>query len=331
MVVCVIPAYRAASSIADVVAGVMPFVDRVIVVDDCCPERTGDVCRRTFRGEDRIEVIRHAQNAGVGGAMKTGIARALALGATAVVKIDADGQMNPRFIPDMLRVLRANPKLALVKGNRFYDSSVARVMPALRLFGNSVLTLLARVATGFWGSIDPTNGFLVVRASTFHAVRLESLADRYFFEISLLGALGMRKREIGEMEMPAIYGAQRSSLSIRRAIAAFPPKLAATLAKRLLWQYVIADMNVGSVMLVLGATLTTIAVVFGGYCWALTIETGIARTPGTVMLAFLPLITGFQLLLNALLYDVQFAPAVLKIASEPYVAPGAVVVMPRAI
>jgi dolichol-phosphate mannosyltransferase len=316
MLVCVIPSYRAARSIVDVVRDALEFVDRVIVVDDACPEASGAVVERAFRGDVRVECLFHTTNQGVGAATKTGMMRALDLRAQFVVKVDADGQMDPSFIPGMRDVLHMKPQLALVKGNRFRDTSVAREMPGIRLFGNSVLTLLARIATGLWSSTDPTNGYFMIRTSSLRRLRLASLSDRYYFEISLLAAVSMRRLEIAEMEMPAIYGAHPSSLNVLETAIDFPRRLCATFVKRLLWQYVVSDMNVGSVMLVLGSLLVGIAVVYGGLSWIETIHSGIARTPGTVMLAFLPFITGFQLLVNALIYDVQFSPKVHSVAFE---------------
>jgi len=316
MVVCVIPSYRAANSIAEVVRGALERVDVVVVVDDACPENTAGVVDCEFRGDRRVVTLRHARNAGVGAAMKTGMAYALGLGADFIVKIDADGQMNPAFIPAMLDVMRSKPSIALVKGNRFYDASLALAMPVIRLLGNSALTLLTRIATGFWSSIDPTNGFVMIRASSLRRIRLESLANRYYFEISLLAAVAMRRFEIAEMEMPPIYGSQPSNLSVWKTTLDFPGRLVVTLAKRLAWQYIVRDMNVGSVMLVLGSLLMTTSVAYGGTAWLQAAHSGVPRTPGTVMLAFLPFITGFQLLVNALIYDVQFSPKVHNVSFE---------------
>jgi len=316
MRVCVIPAFRATASICRVVSSVLPYVDRIVLVDDACPEGTGHVAALAFAKDARVEIVRINANRGVGGAMKLGIARALALGATFIVKVDADGQMDARYIPDMLRVLDVNPKIAFVKGNRFIDGSIARVMPTQRLIGNSAMTLLVRMATGYWNSVDPTNGFFAIRASALNRVDLQKLANRYYFEISLLGALGLRRAEIAEMEMPAIYGDVPSSLSIVRTMLTFPLRLIATFLKRVMWQYFIADMNVGSLLLVLGLLLLTFAGTVGSIWWAQALRSGIPTTAGTATIVIAPLIMGSQLLLNALLYDVQFSSRVFKIASE---------------
>lgn len=313
MTVCVIPAFRAADSIVDVVCGVLSCVDRVIVVDDCCPQECGLVVQNRFSGDSRVEVLRHHTNRGVGSAMKSGIRRSLQLGADVIVKVDADGQMDPFRISDLVAALKEQPQLAFVKGNRFFESSVARVMPGIRLFGNSVLTLLVRLATGYWSSIDPTNGYFALRGSVARRLNLNRLAERYYFEISLLAELGLRRAEMAEIDISARYGTERSSLSIRKAMLTFPPRLLWSLLRRLGWQYFIADMNVGSLFLVFGSMLFGAGVVLGAASWAISIETGVARTAGTVTLVLVPLIMGFQLLLNAVLYDVQSSPRVLKV------------------
>ena len=315
MIVCLVPAYRAADSVCGVVAAALAHVDRVIVIDDACPQECGLIVELQFAGDPKVEVLRHQTNRGVGGAMKTGIRRALQLDATFVVKVDADGQMEARHIPYMVRALMANPRLALMKGNRFFDGSVARLMPGIRLLGNSILTLLVRFTTGYWNAIDPTNGFVVIRASVLKRTNLEHLADRYFFEISLLTALGLQKLEIGEIETIALYGNNGSSLSVWKTALSFPGKLAGSFIRRIFWQYFISDMNVGSLFLIFGSLLTVLAAIVGGIWWEEALRSGIPRTPGTVTLVLVPLIMGFQLLLNALLYDVQSSTRVFKFSS----------------
>ena len=155
-----------------------------------------------------------------------------------------------------------------------------------------------------------------MRARSLERIDIEALADRYYFEISLLCAFGMRKIEIAEADVPAIYGSGPSSLDVARVLVTFPLALAYSFFKRILWQYIIADMNVGSLLLVVGLVLTSISVFFGTEWWLQALHSGIPRTPGTVVLAFAPLMMGFQLLLNALLYDVQFAGRVIKFSCD---------------
>jgi dolichol-phosphate mannosyltransferase len=322
MTICVIPAFRAADTVVDVVRSALPFVDVVIVVDDFCPEECGVIVTSAFANNPNVEVLRHQANRGVGGAMKSGIRRALQLGADVVVKIDADGQMDPQQIPEMVRILADHPRLALVKGNRFFDSSVARVMPGARLLGNSALTLLVRMSSGYWNCIDPTNGYIAIRADRLRRMKLERLADRFFFEISLLCRLGMHRADIAELDIPARYNGARSNLSIGKIVAGFPGQLGSVFLRRIIWQYVVSDMNVGSLFLIAGALLLAGGAALGATSWIEALRSGIPRTPGTVGVVFVPLFMGFQLLLNAILYDVQSAPRVLKFQPSLSIAGG---------
>ncbi|MGA8532649.1 MAG: glycosyltransferase, partial [Candidatus Tumulicola sp.] len=117
---CVIPAFRAAATIADVVAQALHYAHNVVVVDDGCPQKTGAVARAAFAGADNVFVLERERNGGVGAAMKTGIAFCIDKGADVIVKLDADGQMDPTFIPVIADFFAGDPTLVCVKGNRFF-------------------------------------------------------------------------------------------------------------------------------------------------------------------------------------------------------------------
>lgn len=303
---CVIPAYRARLTICDVVRNALRYSDEVIVVDDACPEKSGDAVRQAFQGHPSVFVLSRPSNGGVGAAMKTGLEKALDLRADVIVKIDADGQMDPSYIPSIVELFEADPNLAYVKGNRFFDSRVLSRMPAIRLFGNSLLSLFAKFASGYWNILDPTNGYLAFNGRLLPGINWKGLADCYFFEISALCELGLKRATIAEMEMDTIYGQEPSSLSILRTLLAFPPKLAWLSMRRVLLQYFLFDINLGSLYMLLGVALGSFGTGFAIFEWIQSSLTGVPRTTGTVMLGVLPFLMGFQLVLNALLYDVQF-------------------------
>lgn len=306
MVCAVIPAYKARSTVCGVVHKVLSHVDVVIVVDDGCPEGSAEIVEASFPMEPRVIVLRHPKNGGVGRAVKTGLAKALELNAAVVFKIDADDQMDVAYIPGIVELFEREPGLAFVKGNRFYRAQVLRRMPLVRLIGNSILSLWVKFSSGYWNLLDPTNGYLAFNASVLGELDWTAFADSYFFEISVLCALGLRHAPIAEVEMATIYNNERSSLSIRRVALEFPLRLAAIFLRRILLQYFVFDVNVGTLNLVMGTLLVLAGATFGAYEWAETAASGVSRSAGTIMLAALPVLMGFQLLLNALMYDVQF-------------------------
>ena len=301
-VVGVIPTYRAATTIRTVVNRVLTVVDAVVVVDDCCPDHSSAL----LDADSRICVVDHERNRGVGAAMKTGIERALAWGADYVVKVDADDQMDTEFVPQMIDILEQYPDIDLVKGNRFADPATLRTMPVARLMGNAGLTLMVKFSSGYWTIVDPTNGFIALRAEAIRDTDLSRLSDRYFFETDLLCTFGLRRRVIAELEMPAIYHSESSSsLSIPRVLFSFPPKLFVRFLRRLLINYLVVEMNVGSLCGLIGLPLLVFSVIFGAEEWAVSVSSGITRPTGTIILALLLFMIGFQLSLQALLYDVQ--------------------------
>ncbi len=304
---CVIPAYRARKNVCDVVRHALRYADAVIVVDDGCPEGSGAAVNQAFGAYPSVYVIKRARNGGVGAATKAGLQKALDLAADVIVKVDADDQMDLSYLPSIVELFENDPNLAFVKGNRFFDPRVLHRMPAVRLFGNSCLSLLAKFASGYWNILDPTNGYLAFSGRLLPAVNWQHFADCYFFEISALCEFGLKRASIAEMEMDTIYGQESSSLSISRTLLAFPPKLAWLFLRRLLLQYFIFDINLGSLYILVGLALCTFGTGFATFEWIQSAVTGIPRTTGTVMLAVLPFLMGFQLVLNALLYDVQFA------------------------
>jgi glycosyltransferase involved in cell wall biosynthesis len=316
-VIAVVPAYRARATLRRVVERVLGVVDLVVVVDDACPEQSAEV----VRGFDpRVTVCVHSKNRGVGGAMKTGIAQALRLGAEYIVKIDADDQMDSSYIPRMIELLERYPEIDLVKGNRFADAATVRTMPIARLIGNAGLTFLVKFSSGYWSLVDPTNGYLAIRAQALESGELSKLAERYFFETDLLCLFGLRRRIIAEVEMPAIYGDERSSLSISRALIGFPPRLMVRFIRRIIFNYFITEINLGSICAALGFPLLVIAIVFGGNEWAISQASGIPRATGTIILALLLFMIGFQLSLQAFLYDVQFSIRTVKVRGKRSVA-----------
>ena len=149
--------------------------------------------------------------------------------------------MDEAYIPEIEDVFERNPDLALVKGNRFSDVSVMHKMPRTRLLGNAALSLMAKFASGYWNVLDPTNGFLALNARLLPSIDWHLFADSYFFELSVLCILGVKRLPITEIDMPAIYGDAPSSLSIKRVVREFPPLLFACFMRRMILQYLLFD------------------------------------------------------------------------------------------
>jgi len=306
MVAVVIPCYKVQSFILPLIEQIGQEIDLIYVVDDACPHSTGQYVQEHCQ-DQRVKVIFHHKNQGVGGAVISGYHQALQDDASIIIKMDGDGQMNPFLIPLLISPI-VGGKADYVKGNRFFDLNFLSTMPKIRVFGNAALSLISKVCTGYWNIMDPTNGYTAIHANILYLIPLHKLDKRYFFESDLLFRLSTVRAVVLDVPMRAKYDDEISSLRIGKVVWEFPNKYLTRLLKRIFYTYFLRDFNVGSVELVVGLFLITLGALYGGYNWYYSLTSKVIATSGTVMIAALPIILGFQLLLAAIHYDVMNVP-----------------------
>src|SRR5262245_52745258 len=207
-VAVVIPCYRVAGQILDVVRRIGPEVAAIYVVDDACPEGSGQLVETEIK-DPRIRVIRHPDNRGVGAATMTGMGAALADGADILVKLDGDGQMDPALIPSLVEPI-ARGQADYTKGNRFYAPEGLKGMPTIRVIGNAAFSFLTKLSSGYWQLLDPTNGFTAIHAAVFALLPRDKIAQRFFFECDLLFRLNLIRASVLDVAMPASYAGEKS-------------------------------------------------------------------------------------------------------------------------
>src|SRR5258705_4078520 len=224
-----------------------------------------------------------------------------------LVKLDGDGQMDPARIPSLvLPILEGHADYA--KGNRFFNLDDVSGMPKLRLIGNSMLSLVNKVTSGYWDVMDPTNGFTALHAAVGRALPLEKIARDYFFESDMLFRLATLRAVVADVPMPAHYGGEKSHLRVGRVAATFPGRFLVRTVKRFFYGYFLRDFNAGTVQFAVGLTLAAFGAIFGAYHWIESVESGIPATPGTIMVAALPVLIGGHLLIAPLNYDIANVP-----------------------
>lgn len=302
----VIPCFRVTAHIRDVIAGIGPEVSMIFAIDDACPENSGRFIEAQC-DDPRLTVLYHDRNKGVGGAVMTGYRAALAAGAEIVVKVDGDGQMDPALI-----LVIAAPILYgradYAKGNRFHSAWNVRQMPGVRLFGNAVLSFMTKLSSGYWTIFDPTNGYTAIHAKALARLELSNVSERYFFESDMLINLGNVRAVVADVPMEARYGEETSHLKIRDVLGQFFTKNLKELAKRILYTYFMRDFSLASMQLLFGTLMLAFGVIFGGIAWYHSVSSGSAATTGTVMIATLPILLGFQLVLSFLGFDMANEP-----------------------
>ena len=305
-VAVVIPAYRAQKTIAAVLAGMPAWVDHLVVVDDGSPDGLSAVLEKV--ADSRLCVIRHSRNQGVGAATVAGYRQALALGCEVVIKMDADGQMDPRYCRRLLAPI-VEEGFDFAKGNRFAFRTALGAMPRLRLLGNLALTVLVKVVSGQWHCVDPTNGFFAITARVLARIDLNRLHRGYYFEISQLVDLGIVGATVADVPIPAVYGGHPSNLRMGRVLSRFPLLLARDFWYRLWTKYGVLSVHPNLALVPVGLLAIACALAFGIKHWTQGVATNTPATSGTVALAMVGLLVGLGCLGLALVLDIQEAPA----------------------
>jgi glycosyltransferase involved in cell wall biosynthesis len=304
-IAAVVPAYKEEKMIATVIQTMPDFVDHIVVVDDCSPDDTSAAARLV--GDDRLVLIRHEVNQGVGGAIITGHRAAMELGSDVNVVMAGDAQMDPKHLPALLDRV-THDGYGFAKANRFFSPESFEGMPTHRVFGNIVLSFMTKLASGYWNLFDPQNGYTAVRTSVLKRLPLDRVSRRYSFENDLLIHLNILQVGAVDVPIPAVYADEVSSIRLTKVVPELLNLLTKGFWRRIWYRYVLWSFSPIALLLFLGLAL------FGfGLCVAIWVSFQIVgsviATAGTVMLAALPLMIGSQMLISALQLDIQASPS----------------------
>lgn len=301
-VAVVVPCYKVESHIKDVVDMIPEYVDCIIAVNDCSPDNTKSVLEEIGKSNPKLVVLQHDKNQGVGAAMVTGFKVCIEKSIDIVIKVDGDGQMDMNFMPQLIDAV-IDGKYDFAKGDRVRNRKMLEKMPAIRRFGNLGMTFLVRIASGYWKISDPTNGYLCITLPTLKKLDLSRLSKRFFFESSLIAELYFTGARIKDVQMPSIYGDEKSNLSIWKTLFSFPAKLMKAHLRRLWMQYFVDDFNISSVYLAFGVPMFLFGLVFGLVKWIHYANIGIPAPTGTIIISLITIIMGFQLILSFIQND----------------------------
>ncbi|SDP57059.1 Glycosyltransferase, GT2 family [Ralstonia sp. 25mfcol4.1] len=302
----VIPSYRVRTHILGLLARIGPECSRIYVVDDCCPDGSGDYVTASNQ-DPRVVVLKNEVNLGVGGAVMRGYQQAIADGMDIMVKLDGDGQMDPALIPDFVSPIMSG-EADYTKGNRFFDLEEIAAMPKVRLFGNAILSFMTKVSSGYWDLFDPTNGYTAIHRDVAQRLPFAKISRRYFFETDMLFRLNTLRAVVVDVPMDAKYGDEVSGLHIRKIVGEFLFKHARNFVKRIFYNYYLRDMSLASIELPLGIAMMLSGMLYGGIHWVGSIQRGTATPAGTVMLAAVLLLIGLQFTLAFIAYDIASVP-----------------------
>jgi glycosyltransferase involved in cell wall biosynthesis len=301
-VAVVVPAYNEESLVATTIAGVPGFVDRIFVVDDASRDGTADAARAADDG--RVEVIRHERNAGVGAAIVTGYHRAVAEGIDVTCVMAADNQMDPTDL-EKIALPVVQGELEYAKANRLITGEAWKVIPRSRYLGNAVLSLLTKIASGYWHVADSQSGYTAASREILEQLDLDRIYRGYGFPNDMLVHLNVWNARVRDIPSRPVYGVgERSGIKIRRVV----PRISWLLLKGFFWRmrekYVIRDFHPLVFFYGLGFVMTFLGLALGIAEVVLRIM-GNAVSVGTVVLVALLLIFGSQFTLFAMWFDME--------------------------
>jgi glycosyltransferase involved in cell wall biosynthesis len=301
-VAVVVPAYDEERLVGETLRGIPDFVDRIYVVDDASRDataaRAGDV------GDPRVEVIRHERNAGVGASIVSGYRRALEDGVDIACVMAADNQMDPVELADLVGPV-ARGEVEYAKANRLVSGEAWTVIPRTRYLGNAVLSLLTKIASGYWHVADSQAGYTAISGAALRRLDLARVYPGYGFPNDMLVHLNVQNARVRDIPSRPIYDVGESSgIRLRRVV----PRISWLLFKGFWWRmaqkYVIRDFHPLVFFYAFGVLMTVVGLVLGLLEVVLRIAGNEITTPTIVLVAVL-LIAGLQLTLFAMWFDME--------------------------
>ena len=300
-VAVVVPAFDEELLVAETIEGIPDFVDLIVVVDDHSGDATAGRARAT--GDPRLEVIEHERNHGVGGAIATGYARCRELGIDVTCVMAGDNQMDPTELEALVGPV-ARGEVDYAKANRLTSGEAWNLIPRSRYLGNAVLSLLTKIASGYWHVADSQAGYTALSLRALQRLHLDRLYRRYGFPNDMLVHLNVQNARVRDIPSRPIYGVgERSGIKIRRVA----PRIAWLLWKGFWWRmkekYVIRDFHPLVFFYSLGALMTLVGFALGLLVTVLRVGWGNEITTPTIVLVALLLVSGTQFTLFAMWFD----------------------------
>ncbi len=301
-VAVVVPAYNEEALVAETIAGIPSFVDRIIVVDDASTDATAE--RAGSFADPQIEVVKHERNRGVGAAIVTGYKRALDERMDVTVVMAGDNQMDPEELETIAAPVLAG-EVDYAKANRLFSGLAWKVMPKSRFFGNAVLSLLTKIASGYWHVADSQAGYTAIALATLEQLDLDRVYTRYGFPNDLLVHLNVINARVRDIPSRPIYDVgETSGIKIRRVV----PGISWLLLKGFFWRlgakYVIRDFHPLVFFYLLGILMTVVGLGLG-LAETILRFLGHGIPTATIVLVALLLIAGSQFTLFAMWFDME--------------------------
>lgn len=302
----VVPAYNEELLIGRVIMTMPEFVDKIVIVDDCSTDKTSQAVQELMEKQpDSIILLRHETNQGVGGAIASGYKWCRDHKIDATVVMAGDAQMDPDDLPALLEPV-VNGEVDYSKGNRLISGEAWKKIPRVRYLGNAILSLLTKIASGYWNIADSQTGFTVANLKVLQTIDLDGIYKRYGMPNDILVKLNIYNFRVCDVEIKPIYGiGEKSGIKPIRMI----PKLAWQMGRfflyRMIQKYIIRDFHPLIFFYLTGFLMFLGGLLFGLYLLGYRMFVGPVEATSTIMAVFL-FITGMQSLFFAMWFDLDY-------------------------
>lgn len=238
-----VPCYNEGTQIGKVIETMPDYVDSIIIVDDKSKDNTVEVIKEYMKSNDKIVLIEHEINQGVGGSIATGYKYARDNNHDACVVMAGDGQMNPDDLPNLLDPI-VNDEVDYTKGNRLFTGDAWQKIPKIRYLGNSGLSFLTKIASGYWHIADSQSGYTVINKKALALIDWDDMYKRYGQPNDLLVKLNIFNLKVRDVEIEPVYNVgERSGIKIHRVMVTIPKLLLRLFVKRMIEKYIIRDFH----------------------------------------------------------------------------------------
>jgi glycosyltransferase involved in cell wall biosynthesis len=239
----VIPCFNEEKQITGVINSIPDIIDKIVVIDDKSRDKTVDVLRKFKDSNARIVLIEHDKNLGVGGAMASGYKWSRDNGIDVAVRMDGDGQMDPAHLPLLLDPV-VSGEVDYTKTNRLLSGSAFSKMPTGRYFGNAMLSMLTKIASGYWHIADSQSGYTAINSKALKLVNWDMMYKKFGQPNDLLVLLNIFNLKVRDIYTEPLYDVgENSKLSIPRVIFTIPFLLFRRFLYRLKEKYIIRDFH----------------------------------------------------------------------------------------
>ena len=239
----VVPAYNEEKLIDGTLATLPSMVDRIIVVDDASTDNTSEIVRKKAKVDERVTLIEHEENQGVGGAIATGYNRARDLKIDVTVVMAGDGQMDPNDLVNIVEPV-ANGTADYTKGNRLFYGDAWSMIPRHRYLGNSLLSLMTKVSSGYWHVADSQTGYTAISLRALQRINPDRIYKRYGMPNDLLIKLNHYDFRVRDVHVRPVYNVgEKSGIKMMQVIPRISWLLFKGFWRRLFFKYVIKDFH----------------------------------------------------------------------------------------